>query len=109
MRLVPALKAVLLCALLGGSAVGYAIQKNRIQVLGGEIAAKEQKLERLAQQNTYWASLLASHTLPQKIAERVKEQNLGLQPAHPAQVIWLAEPPAPAGTNGAPEMLALWQ
>ena len=40
-RLVPALKAVLFCAFICGSCVGYVVQKNKIFELGQQIGARQ--------------------------------------------------------------------
>ena len=93
-RFVPALKAILLCLLIGGSAVGYVLQKNKLYELGRQITKREEQLNRLKQDNKLRASQLAGMQLPQRLAERVKEQKLGLAQPQPGQVIWLAEPTA---------------
>jgi len=90
-RFVPALKAVLLCTLIGGSCVGYVLQKNRIFELGQQIGARQQKLEKLKKENQILADRLASMQLPQRLAERVKELNLGLVPPQRHQVVWIAD------------------
>jgi hypothetical protein len=98
----PALKAFLLCLLLGGTAVGYVYQKNRIYELGRQITARETRLERLKWENKLRAGQLADMQLPHKLAERVREQRLGLVPPQPGQVVWLAEPRPHEPTNTAP-------
>jgi cell division protein FtsB len=92
-RFVPALKAVLLCSLIGGSCVGYVLQKNKIYELGQQIGARQQKLEKLKKENQVLADRLASMQLPQRLAERVKELKLGLVPPQRSQIIWITEPP----------------
>src|SRR5882672_8984142 len=94
-RFVPALKAVLLCSLIGGSCVGYVLQKNKIFELGQQIGARQQKLEKLKKENQVLMDRLASMQLPQRLAERVKELKLGLVPPLPGQILWIAEPPPP--------------
>ncbi len=91
-RFVPAFKAVLLCSLIGGSCVGYVVQKNRIFELGQQIGARQQKLEKLKKENRVLADRLAAMQLPQRLAERVKELKLGLVTPQPAQVIWIVDP-----------------
>jgi len=102
-RFVPALKAVLLCALIGGSCVGYVLQKNKIFELGQQIGARQQKLEKLKKENQILADRYAAMQLPQRLAERVKELKLGLVPPQRHQIVWVSEPP-PASpiTNGPP-------
>ncbi len=96
---IPALKAFLLCSLLGGTAVGYVLQKNKIYELGLQIRNREIRLGELKQENKLDASRLADLQLPHRLAERVRDQKLGLVPPQPAQIIWLSEPPpsAPGG------------
>ena len=43
-RFVPAVQAALVCALLGGSAIGYVYQKNQIIELGKRIQEREKRL-----------------------------------------------------------------
>ena len=101
-RFVPALKAVLLCSLIGGFCVGYVLQKNTIFELGQQIGQRQQKLERLRKENQLLADRLSALRLPQRLAERVRDLKLGLVPPQPSQVIWVAEPPpAPIYTNAA--------
>ncbi len=108
-RFVPALKAFMLCLLLGGTAVGYVAQKNKIYELGRQITAREERLRQLKKHNEMRASYLANMQLPQTIAERVKELHLGLYPPQPGQVVWLAEPAPATPTNAAPPVLVARQ
>lgn len=108
-RFVPALKAFLLCLLLGGTAVGYVVQKNKIYELGRQITEREERLRQVQRYNKERAAYLSHMQLPQVIAERVKDQNLGLHAPQPEQLIWLAEPVAPAPTNGGPPVLMVRQ
>src|SRR2546422_10867395 len=94
-RFVPALKAVLLCTLIGGSAVGYVLQKNKLHELGRQIKKREVMLERLKWENNLRAAQLANLQMPQRLMERVKEQKLGLVPSQSSQWILLVEPAAP--------------
>src|SRR5947199_10481015 len=96
---VPALKAILLCLLLGGSAVGYVLQKNKLYELGRQITKREVLLDRLKGENNLRASQLANLQIPQRLNERVKDQKLGLYPPQPGQWILLFEPPAQEPTN----------
>jgi hypothetical protein len=98
-RLGPALKAVLICLLLGGSAVGYVLQKNKLYELGRQITKREAILEGLKRENKVRAMQLANLQLPQRIEERVRLQNLGLAQAPSLQMIWLPEPTAEQATN----------
>jgi hypothetical protein len=90
-RFVPALKAILLCTLIGGSAVGYVLQKNQLHDLGRQITRREIALERLKRENNLRAAQLSNMQMPQRLIERVREQKLGLFPSQPAQCIFLFE------------------
>jgi hypothetical protein len=92
-RFVPALRAVVLCVLIGGSAVGYVWQKDQIRQLGVRYTEGEKALEAFRRQNETLRleldELLSSATL-----ERLVQQyQLGLVQPSPDQVIQLPEPP----------------
>lgn len=106
-RFVPALKAFLLCLLLGGSAAGYVIQKNKIYELSQQIAVREERLERFKREIDERTKALAEMQMPQKLAERVRDRKLGLMPPHPSQIIWLPEPTGPAPTTPPPAVLVV--
>jgi len=91
-RFVPALKAIFLCMLIGGSAVGYVLQKNKLHELGRQITRREMILEKLKWENNLRASQLSNLQMPQRLMERVKEQKLGLGPSQSSQCIFLIEP-----------------
>jgi len=101
-RIAPALKAIILCTLIGGSAVGYVLQKNKLHDLGRQIKRREVALERLKWDNNLRASQLANLQLPQRLMERVRDQKLGLVPTQSSQCILLIEPAAQDATNRAP-------
>lgn len=89
--------------LLGGSAVGYVLQKNQLHELGRQLAKKEALLYRLQSENRGRAAQLADLQSPLKLAERVRDQKMNLLPPVPGQTIWLAEPvvkPPPAPNPG---------
>jgi hypothetical protein len=92
MWLFPALKAGVLCTMLGGSAIGYVLQKNQLIELGRTITRREAALEKLKWENKLRSQQLASYLLPQNIAQRVRDQRLGLMPPQPGQTIWLVDP-----------------
>ena len=106
-RFGPAVKAVLLCLFIGGSAVGYVLQKNKLHELGAQIAKREGLLKRLKADNNVRAAQLAKAQMPQRLAERVKELNLGLVPSQMSQCILLTEPAGPDRTNRAPSVLVV--
>lgn len=102
-RFGPALKAAMLCLLIGGSAVGYVWQKTQIYELGKQIRARDAELAKLRDANKQRRDQLAMLRSPGKLDERVRELKLGLTPAQPAQVWRLAEPhPGPAVTPAKP-------
>jgi len=103
-RFGPALKALGLCLLIAGSAVGYVWQKGQIYQLGKEIRQRETALRQLRDDNQRLGDQLAILRLPVKLDERARQLNLGLVPAQPAQVIRLQEVSAPAAAN--PHQLA---
>lgn len=102
-RFGPALKASLLCLLIGGSGVGYVWQKSQIDQLGQQIKRRELHLNQAVDQNTKLRKQLATMRSPGYVMMRIKELNLGLVPPQPNQVWRLAEPlpeaeaPAPSG------------
>ena len=98
-RFVPALKAIVLCMLIGGSAVGYVLQKNKLFELGRQITNRELALDRLRWENSLRSTQLAKLQIPQRLAERVKDQNLGLVPPQSGQWILILEPVAQEQTN----------
>src|SRR5438045_8303161 len=77
-RFGPALKAFVLCLLIGGSGVGYVWQKNQIYELGKQIRQREQRLKHLAKQNEELGNQLATMRLQWFLEKRIKELNLGL-------------------------------
>src|SRR5215472_2424501 len=91
-RFGPALKAFLLCLLIGGSGVGYVWQKNQIYDLGQQIRKRELHLTDLQNQNEKLRKQLAQMRSPTFLAARVKELNLGLVPPEPSQVWYLTQP-----------------
>jgi len=89
-RFGPALKAFLLCLLIGGSGVGYVWQKNQIYELGQQIKAREMSLDRLLAQNKKLGEQLGKMRTPLVLGQRIKDLNLG--PPLPSQVWRLPEP-----------------
>ena len=103
--LIPALKAGVLCSMLGGSAVGYVLQKNVLHDLGQNITKRGASLERLKWENKMRAQHLANLQLPIHIEQRVREQKLPLGKAQ--QTIWLAEPVPDANARTAPSVVVV--
>ncbi len=102
-RFGPALKAFLLCLLIGGSGVGYVWQKSQINELGKQILKRERRLTELREQNEKLRKQLAYMRSPQFVKAKVRDLKLELGPAQPGQVLLLPEPsrdaPAPARTG----------
>jgi hypothetical protein len=91
-RFGPALKAFLLCLLIGGSGVGYVWQKDQIVRLGQQIKQRETRLLSLQEQNEILRKQLANMRSPKFLERSIKDLNLGLVPPDPTQVWRLTEP-----------------
>jgi hypothetical protein len=106
-RFGPALKALGLCLLIAGSAVGYVWEKSQIYQLGQQIRQREIRLKRLQNDNQKLGDQLSILLLPAMLDRRARELNLGLAPAQPMQVFRLPEPaPAPADSRELTRQLA---
>ena len=103
-RFGPALKAFLLCALIGGSGVGYVWQKSQIDLLGKQIVEREKRLVALKDQNKKLGDQMALLSSPRMLEARLQELQLGLGLPGPAQVIRLAEPPLRVPSNEPPSL-----
>jgi hypothetical protein len=104
-RFGPALKAFLLCVLLGGSGVGYVWQKEQIAKLGHQIKNKELQLHSLEEKNEQLRDKLAYLRSPKYLELRIKD--LGLVIPQPSQVMRLPEPGAePGRTRQEPQFAA---
>jgi hypothetical protein len=92
-RFVPAVKAALLCAFIGGSAIGYVWQKNQLIDLGRRIKERENRLAQLREANLKLSKQLVTLRSPAYLERRIKELNLDLiQPAQ-KQILRLLETP----------------
>ena len=91
-RFGPALKALLLCVVIGGSGVCYVWQKNQIYELGQQKGEREGQLSKLEEQNDKLRMTLAGYYSSQNLERRVKELNLGLVQPNPTQIWTLPEP-----------------
>jgi hypothetical protein len=101
-RFGPALKAFLLCLLMGGSGVGYVWQKDQLAQLGRQIKKHELRLAELKEQNEKLKNQLETMRSPRFLEARIKELNLGLVQPAPVQ-IWRLTEPAPSASNPAVE------
>ena len=108
-RFGPAVKAVVLCLLLGGSGVGYVWQKNQIYDLGQHMKKRETNLRALQGQNEKLRKQLAAMRSPKSLEARVKELNLGLVQPQPGQILRLAEPSADLPKVGQEKQFAAQQ
>jgi hypothetical protein len=102
-RFGPAVKAFLLCLLIGGSGVGYVWQKDQITQLGRQIKRRELRVSELKDQNEKLKDQLETMRSPRCLEARIKELNLGLVQPAPAQIWRLPEPSAGAPTPTAPK------
>jgi hypothetical protein len=91
-RFGPALKAFLLCLLVGGSGVGYVWQKDQISQLGQQIKKRELRLAELENQSEKLRKQLAWMRSPSYLERRIQELGLGLVPPQQTQVWRLSEP-----------------
>ncbi len=101
-RFGPALKALVLCVLIGGAGVGYVWQKQQISRLGTEITQREALLKRLVEENENRRKQLADMLTTQFLETRIKELRLGLVQPDPSQ-IWTLPEPLPTGRESVRE------
>lgn len=93
-RFGPALKAFVLCVLIGGSGVGYVWQKDQIGRLGQQIKSREIHLTQLEDQNEKLRRQLSMMCAPSYLELRIQELKLGLVQPQPSQILRLTEPSA---------------
>ena len=98
-RFGPALKALFLCLVIAGLAVGYVWQKGQIFQLGRQITSCESRLIQLRDENQKLSDQLAVLNSPVMLDQRVHELKLGLVPAQPTQIYRLIEAPPGADSN----------
>jgi cell division protein FtsB len=91
-RFGPALKAILLCLLIGGSGVGYVWQKNQILELGRQFKKRESQLARLQDQNKNLRQQMATLCSTPMLEQRIRELKLDLAQPHPDKIWRLTEP-----------------
>ena len=105
LRFMPAMKAAVLCAFLGGSAIGYVWQKNQIIDLGRKIKERETRLGQYREANLKLGKQVVTLRSPAYLERRLKELNLNLvQPAQ-TQILRFREVPLEEADIGEP-MLA---
>jgi hypothetical protein len=109
-RFGPALKALFLCLLIAGSAVGKVWQKSQIYQLGQQNGQLEIRLAQMKDLNLKLSGQLAMLRSPPMLDRRSRELNLGLGPAQSSQIWRLPEPPpASSGDRDAARRLAVRQ
>jgi len=95
-RFGPAIKAFLLCVLVGGSGVGYVWQRSQIDLLGQQIHKREQLLAGLQDQNEKLKRQLGFMSSFNYLEFQIKKLDLGLVRPPPSQIWLLKLPPADA-------------
>ena len=96
-RFGPALKALMVCLLIAGSALGYVWQKSQIGQVEKQIRTKESQLKQVQQDNKILMNQLSSLQSVVSLGQRAR--GMGLVPAQPAQVVWLPEPSSTSPEN----------
>src|SRR5512137_1206391 len=90
-RFGPALKAFMLCLLIGGSGVGYVWQKDQISQLGRQIKKREVRLGELIYQGEKLRTQLGTMRSPRKLERRIQDLGLGLVAPQQTQKLRLTE------------------
>jgi cell division protein FtsB len=90
-KLGPAIKAALLCALIGGLGVAYVGLKRQIHDLARQIEQREKALKQHRDLNAKLHRQFATLSSPPFLQARVQELRLDLAPPAPAQVVRLVE------------------
>ncbi|MBC8094684.1 MAG: hypothetical protein H7Y43_02620 [Akkermansiaceae bacterium] len=101
-RFGPAVKAVLLCLLIGGSGVGYVWQKNQIQELNRQYKMQEKRLTDLQLQNQRLNQQKAELSSQATLEKKIVEFKLGLSQPSPGRILRLAEPVASVAVEDSP-------
>jgi len=105
-----AIKAMLLCLLIGGGGISYVWQKKQVFDLGLRQAGLEQRLNQLQKDNEQRRKTLDELHLPVNLERSARQLNLGLVPASALQVRRLPEPqPEPASGARPPGVYAAGQ
>lgn len=91
-RFGPALKAILICAAIGGVGVGYVWHKTQVVLLGRKIVEGEKRLEQLTRENRELEKQSAYLKSPAVLKSLIMKHNLNLGMTHPDQVLLLQEP-----------------
>ncbi len=102
-RFGPAIKALLLCLLIGGSGIGYVWQKEQINRLGRQQKEREILLKKLVSENKERSKQLADMRNPEYLIAKIKEMKLELAPPQPSQILRLPEPLADPPSEAEPK------
>jgi hypothetical protein len=104
-RFKPAMKAALLCALIGGAALGYVWQKNQNIELGRRFQERESRSAKLRQANAALCRQLDTLRSPAFLERRAKELNLQLVQPNQSQILRLIEAPTSDAAAGSDLLL----
>jgi cell division protein FtsB len=91
-RFGPALKALLICLLIGGAGIGYVGLKKQIHDLSQQISQRESALGSMRLKNAELRKHLDMLRSPPYLHAKAAEMKLGLVPPQPAQIVRLPEP-----------------
>jgi len=105
-RFGPAIKALLLCLLMGGFGIGYVWQKEQINRLGQQQKERENHLKKLTSENKERTKQLADMRNPEFLMVKTKEMKLELAPPQPSQILRLPEPLADQAPDAEPRYAA---
>ena len=105
LRFGPAVKAVLLCLLIGGSGVGYVWQKNQILELNHQFKIQEKRLKDLRAQNNTLKQQKADLSTPETLEKKIVEFKLGLSQPSPNRILTLPEPVASLPVENPPTVV----
>ncbi len=100
-RFGPALKALLVCAAVGGAGVGYVWHVQQLHLLWRKIVEGEKRLEALVRENREWEKQLSYLKSPAVLKSLVSKHNLNLGMTHPDQVLVLLDPMQGSGALAA--------
>ncbi len=92
-RFKPAVKAAVLCSLIGGAALGYVWQKNQNIELGGKFQERERRLTDLRRDNAALSRQVDTLRSPAFLERQSKDMNLQLVRPGQAQILRLIEAP----------------
>jgi hypothetical protein len=92
-RFGPALKALGLCIVLGGSGLGFVWQKEQINTLGDRLQKCEKRFEEVRGENERLARILHTLQTPAQIEARIRQIGLEMVEPDPNQIVRLVETP----------------